>query len=261
MKQNFSGSLLVHVLALVLVTASGIANAASDKAEASEAKAEAKPAAVAHKPDEAADSVETAKEEPGPDDPRIKLLAAILLDDERGVRQLLADGVDPNIREQKRGPAIVMAIQEKSFGAARTLLASEQLNVEALNARGESALMLAALVGNSSTVDLLIDKGATLEKEGWTALHYAASGGHNHIVKKLIAAGADIDALSPNGSTALMLAARRGSLTPYQTLLMAGADPRPINESNLSAADYLDKIGESARARALRAYSDGFKPK
>lgn len=261
MKQNFPGSVLTRLIALVLITVSGSVSAASDKADVSEAKAEAKPAAVAKKLDDTAGTVETAKEEPGPDDPRIKLLAAILLDDERGVRRLLADGVDPNIREQKRGPAIVMAIQEKSFGAARTLLESDQLNVEALNARGESALMLAALMGNSSTLDMLINKGASLDKDGWTALHYAASGGHNHIVEKLLAAGADIDALSPNGSTALMLAARRGSITPYQTLLTAGADPRLINESNLSAADYLDKIGESDRARTLRGYSEGFQPK
>ena len=256
MNQAIAGRVLVTLMVMTSLAAVGAVGAQTSKStDGAKVSVDAKANA-----DTSAAQVAT-KEEPGPDDPRIKLLAAVLLDDERGVARLLAEGVDPNIREQKRGPAIVMAVQEKSFGAAQQLLASDQVKVDATNARGETALMIASLMGNGATVDKLIEKGAAVNKDGWTPLHYAASGGHNHIVSKLLAAGANIDALSPNGTTALMLAARRGSLTPYQTLLKAGADPRPINQANLSAADYLDKIGETDRARLLRAYSAGFVPK
>jgi len=245
MNQDLFIKLLGRASAIVLLTISGFASAASDQTDVSKTATQVMPA----------------KAEPGPDDPRIQLLAAILLDDERGVAKLLAEGVDPNIREQKRGPAIIMALQEKSFGAARKLLASDQLDVEAVNARGETALMMAALVGSASSVGMLLEKGASVDKQGWTALHYAASGGHNNVIEKLLAAGADIDAVSPNGTTALMLAARGGSMTSYETLLKAGADPRILNEANISAADYLEKNGETDRARLLRAYSAGFQPK
>ncbi len=250
------GRMLVRLMIMASLAAAGTVGAQTSKGS-DDGKANVDAKADASVP---ATQAET-KKAPGPDDPRVRMLAAILLDDERGVARLLAEGVDPNIREQKRGPALVMALQEKSFGAAQQLLASDEVDVDATNARGETALMMASLMGHGSTVDKLIAKGATVNKDGWTPLHYAASGGRNHIVSKLLAAGADIDARSPNGTTALMLTARRGSLTPYQTLLKAGADPRPVNEAKLSAADYLDKIGESDRARLLRAYSAGFQSK
>ena len=209
---------------------------------------------------EPAATEKSASKEVGPDDPRIQLLTAILKDDGPTVHELLEKGVDPNIREMDRGPAIVMAVREKSTQSLRELLASPKLKVDALNDRGETALMMASMIGNAETVSLLIEKGAEVDRDGWSPLHYAASNGRNDIVKVLIAAGADIDARSPNGSTPLMMAARRGNLTPYQTLLLAGADPRPANDSKLTAADYLERIGENRRAALLRSYSQNFDP-
>ena len=209
--------------------------------------------------DEAPASQET-KQDIDENDPRIQLLEAILVNDGSKVRTLLAEGVNPNIREMDRGPAVVMAVSEKSNHALEELVASPDLMVDALNDSGETALMVASMIGNRRAVALLIEAGAALDREGWSPLHYAASNGHNEIVKMLIDAGANLDSLSPNGSTPLMMAARRGNLTPYQTLLLAGADPRPVNASNLSAADYLDRIGDAKRAELLRSYILGFKP-
>ena len=45
------------------------------------------------------------------------------------------------------------------------------------------------------------------DKEGWTALMYAAGSGNVECVKNLIAAGANVHAKNNNGRTALMIAA------------------------------------------------------
>lgn len=203
-------------------------------------------------------AVSAADEEPGNDDPRVQLLNAIFNDDVSSVQTLLGDGVDPNIREVKRGPALLLAVHEKSVRSVRELLASPKLKVNAVNARGETALMVAALIGQSESVGLLIEKGATINPEGWTPLHYAASSGHLKVIKQLIEAGANKNALSPNGTTPMMMAVRRRNLTAYQNLLMAGADPTVKNDRGLSAVDYLERNGETQRADLLRSYSKSF---
>lgn len=202
--------------------------------------------------------VAAADEEPGKDDPRIRLLTAILTDDAPQVQMLLKEGVDPNIREVDRGPALVMAVQEESVKSVRELLASPKLEVDAVNKRGETALMMAALIGQTETVGMLIEKGATLDPDGWTPLHYAASSGKVGVIEKLIEAGADKNARSPNGTTPMMMAVRRGNLTAYQKLLIAGADPTIKNDRGLTTVDYLERQGETERAELLRTYVKQF---
>ncbi|MGH1358237.1 MAG: ankyrin repeat domain-containing protein [Burkholderiaceae bacterium] len=202
-----------------------------------------------------------ADEEAGPDDPRVQLLNAIYNDDVSSVHTLLDEGVDPNIREVKRGPALMLAVHEQSIRSVRELLASPKLKIDAVNARGETALMMAALIGQSESVGLLIEKGAQINREGWTPLHYAATNGHLTVIKQLIEAGADKNALSPNGTTPMMMAIRRGNLTAYQSLLVAGADPTVKNQRGLSAIDYLERSGESERAQLLREYAKSFTTK
>ncbi|MEZ5661463.1 MAG: ankyrin repeat domain-containing protein [Burkholderiaceae bacterium] len=182
----------------------------------------------------------------------------MLLDDASAVRKLVLAGVDPNARELDRGPAIVMAVTENSFGALSALLESPRVQLEATNRNGETALMMAAFRGHNPSVRQLIEKGAALNREGWSPLHYAAANGHTDTLNLLIEAGADLNALSPNGTTAMMMAARMGHLTAYQELVLAGADPTVVNQSGLSAADYLERRGETDRAQRLRRYAETF---
>lgn len=191
-------------------------------------------------------------------DPRLRLLEAVLYDDAVLVNKLVLDGVDPNAREVKRGPALVMAATENSFGALAALLEAPKLDLEAVNPNGETALMMAAFRGHNPSVSKLIEKGAALNREGWTPLHYAAANGHVDTINLLIKAGADLDAPSPNGTTAMMMAARMGYLSAYQELVLAGADPTRVNQSGLSAADYLERRGEVDRAERLRRYAAAF---
>jgi ankyrin repeat protein len=86
------------------------------------------------------------------------------------------------------------------------------ININMPNSRGETALMLAAFHGNLSIASQLLVKGAEPNPvQGWTPLIYAAFQGQIEIAKLLINKGAKVNAMTDNGSTALMFAAMGGA--------------------------------------------------
>ncbi len=191
-------------------------------------------------------------------DPRIELLEAVKVDDGSVVAALLRRGVSPNTRERDYGAAPVMAAQLRSYAALRALAASPRVDLQAVNPKGETALMLVAHAGELELVRLLVERGAEPNRPGWTALHYAASAGHAPIVRYLIEQNAYIDAQSPNRTTPLMMAARHKQIDAMRLLLELGADPSAVNEAGLRAADYLERAGEPEQAKWLRERADEY---
>jgi len=165
---------------------------------------------------------------------------------------LLRRGFDPNTANEAGQPGLTIAMQEHSLRAAKMLLAQPGLKIDALNAAGESALMMAALKGETEGVKLLLERGATVNQPGWSALHYAASGPEPEIVRTLLGHGAEVDAVSPNGTTPLMMAAQYGSEDSVKLLLARGADPSKRNQKNLNAADFAKLAGRDALAAQLQ---------
>lgn len=172
------------------------------------------------------------------------------------VRQWLQRGFDPNTLNPEGVPALVYALQEQSFASAQTLLSHPETRVELRNPVDESALMLAALRGQSALVVDLVLRGGKVNKSGWTPLHYAATGGHPSIVAFLLGAQADIDAQSPNGTTPLMMAAMYGNEPTVRLLLESGADPRIGNQLALTAVDFAKRGGNEASLRLIQAVID-----
>ncbi|MDP2822107.1 MAG: ankyrin repeat domain-containing protein, partial [Sulfuritalea sp.] len=112
------------------------------------------------------------------------------------------------------------------------LFVARGADINKANSFGEQALLHAAWKGHLEAVRWLVEHGARLNRQGreWAALHYAVFAGHAEVVGYLLERGADINALSTNGSTPLMMAAREGRETIARTLLAAGARTDIVNE-------------------------------
>ncbi|ALS61460.1 ankyrin repeat domain-containing protein [Pandoraea norimbergensis] len=182
----------------------------------------------------------------------VALFKAVTFNDTKAVAEALKAGVDPNTRDEKGNPLLVIAMREKSVDVARLLINNDKTDLDATNAAGENALMLASLQGLTPMVKLMIDKEAEVNKKGWAPLHYAATSGNDEIVQLLLDASAYVDAESPNGTTPLMMAARGGHITTCKVLLDGGADVRLKNQLGLTAIDFANQSNQKEIADGLR---------
>lgn len=180
------------------------------------------------------------------------LVIAAEMNEPRAVLSLLLKGVDPNQPDSRGRQALFVALRENSLRALDSLLASPLTKFDEPNAQGETPLMIAAIKGSLPAVQALVKRGAAINREGWTPLHYACSGPDNGVAAWLIAHGAQINARSENGTTPLMMAARYGNGDLVPMLLKAGAEPRAANEQELTAADFAQRGGRDVLAAELR---------
>jgi ankyrin repeat protein len=180
------------------------------------------------------------------------LFKAAEIDAPQMVRQALERGADPNARDASGQVALFVALRGESLNAAEALMTHPKLDVDAVNASGETPLMMAAMRGQLAWVQRLLERGAQVRRDGWTPLHYAAAGPSVPTVALLLDRGAAIDARSPNGTTPLMMAARYGAIDAADLLLKRGADPALRNQRELQAVDFATAAGREALAERLR---------
>jgi uncharacterized protein len=168
---------------------------------------------------------------------------AINRNDDWSVSRLLERGFDPNSRDSKGQTGLILALRDDSQRVAEALWKSQALDVNVQNASAETPLMMAALRGRIAWMQRLIDRGAQVHKEGWSPIHYAATGPEAKAVALLIERGAPIEALSPGKDTPLMMAARYGAEDSVDLLLARGASASAKNDRNLDAADMARAAG------------------
>lgn len=163
---------------------------------------------------------------------------AIEFDQPAVIQSLLQRGFDPNTPDSKGQPALIAAIRKPAPKVAEVLARWPKTRLNAQNAHDETPLMMAAFENQLGLAQLLIDKGADVNKPGWTPLHYAATKAHVEMMKLLLAEHAYIDAESPNKTTPLMMAAHYGNAHATKLLLDEGADPTLRNDKDLTALDF-----------------------
>ena len=180
--------------------------------------------------------VGTASAKPSVDD---DLICAVKFDDAPSVLHLIEQGADASITEPLRGETLLMvAIREGSMRVVDALLATRGIRLEAHARNGDTALMIASFLGNSTIVKKLVAAGAEVNQPGWAAVHYAAASGDVETLRFLLDNAAYIDSESPNKTTPLMLAIRSGKYDTAQYLLESGADIHLKNDAGMTALDF-----------------------
>lgn len=183
---------------------------------------------------------------------------AVQLDNVSRVKEMAGRVVDPNALNPVGGePALVLAVREGAMRVFDALLAHPGVDLEAEAVNGNTALMMAAFKDSRRAAAALLARGARVNRDGWTPLHYAAAGGSEEIARLLIAREAKLDALSPPASgayTPLMMAAREGRPGMVRLLLELGADPALENTEGLSAARIAERAGRDDIAALIAAF-------
>ncbi len=176
---------------------------------------------------------------------------AIDMDDGRTISGLIRKGFDPNSPSTSGQTPLFLALRTGAHQAVAALLTAPDLKVDQVNEANETALMMAALRGHLEWCKRLVERGAAVNREGWTPLHYAATGPNPLVTAYLLEMRAAVDAPSPNGTTPLMMAARYGHEDSVRLLLAANANPRLRNQKDLSAAYFARDAGREALAQQL----------
>lgn len=180
-------------------------------------------------------------------------LSSARLGDTSQLVGLLNKGIEPDTVDAQGNTLLILAAREGQLATVEALL-KYRVRVGARNLAGDSALMLAVLAGHDKVADVLMKAGAPINQEGWAPLHYAAFEGRLELLERLLAAGAEVNALAPNKSTALMLAARNGHTAVVRRLLkLSQVDLDVVNDAGFTADNWALQNSNSDIADLIRA--------
>jgi uncharacterized protein len=142
------------------------------------------------------------------------------------------------------------------FNAARAndvkvvqALIDKKTDVNQIDERGYTALILATYNGSSDVADLLLQHGASPEVKdpmGRTALMGAAFQGDAQSIELLLDHGAKVNDVDANGATSLMYAVEFGRKSVVKLLIARNADPYMKDKRGFDAfylAQQLDDPG------------------
>ncbi len=118
-------------------------------------------------------------------------------------------------RDIEKVKSVINKLKEKAIG------------IDSQNEDGDTALTLAAFIGRTDMVRLLLENGSDIiyrNNKDKSALDLAAGAGNINTVKLLLDNKAEIDAKSKNNETALHLAAKAGHFETVALLVARGAD-------------------------------------
>jgi len=127
----------------------------------------------------------------------------------------------------KRTPLMFAATQHDISTVRSLLIKDVDIDINAKDKKGHTALMHAASSGKVDIAKLLLDAGSDVNaknKRHRTALMIAAWHGYIDMAEFLIDAGADVNLKDKDGETALWITIVNGEKRIACMLLMAGAE-------------------------------------
>jgi quinoprotein dehydrogenase-associated probable ABC transporter substrate-binding protein len=152
------------------------------------------------------------------------------------VKMLLERGADIEEKNKEGYTALALAIAEAKFEVAKVLL--------------ESGAHIDATAGPDALTPLMIASSQVSPGEG--AIFLPESTRPIDLARDLIKRGADVNAQSKSGVTALMIAAARNVAPMIGLLIQAGAKADLKSVQGQTAADIADQNGAEAAAKALK---------
>lgn len=178
---------------------------------------------------------------------------ALIRNDGPTAIRLIDRGFDPNGRNEAGQPGLIVALRAESDDAALALARDARVDPNVRNPAGETPVLWAALRNQLPTLQALAARGGELQPEGWTPLHYAASGDAPEVARWLLKQGVAVDPRAPNGRTPLMQAARYASEEIVDVLLAAGANVNITDRDGTTAIDAARQAGRDRLAARLEA--------
>ncbi|HEU0229936.1 MAG TPA: ankyrin repeat domain-containing protein, partial [Burkholderiaceae bacterium] len=84
------------------------------------------------------------------------------------IEGMLLQGANPNAIDPHGDPSIMFAVRRKAWDVFDALAADPQTNVNLANRLDETPLMYLAIVGQTARARTLIQRGAKVNRLGWT---------------------------------------------------------------------------------------------
>ncbi len=184
------------------------------------------------------------------------LVDAARAQDSSSVRALLGRNADVNARSNDGSTALLWAAHWDDVATA-DLLIRARANANIANDFGMTPLSRACTNGSALMVQRLLDAGAnpnTRIGTGETPIMTCASSGSVDAVRALIARGADVNASEPSqNQDALMWAAAERHADVVRLLIEAGANPQAHTKKGFTALHFATREGDLATTRQLLA--------
>jgi len=166
------------------------------------------------------------------------------------VTALLQHGADPNAKDKNGMSALAYAAYLGNADVVKALL-EKGADVDSKDNSGGTPLLGACMKGNDDISRLLLEKGA--DPGIGRPLTPAVIQGNSGLVKALIDNGADVNAKSErDGVTALMYAARLGHREIVSILLERGADANATDQLGRTALAHASKTGQAEVVQMLK---------
>jgi ankyrin repeat protein len=169
------------------------------------------------------------------------LIGAAMRDHVPSIKVLIEKGANIEQPGPQGFRPLALAIAENKYESAKALM--------------EAGADLSAASGADGLTPLMLIAAQTSPAEG--ARFLPGSTRPSDIARGLVERGADVNAQSKSGVTALMIAATHNSAPMIGLLMDAGADPALKNQQGQTATDVAEKNGNQEAAQAILVLSSG----